>query len=243
VRSTSICFLAGRPTVAHPACRLGPDSLQPGCRAARRRRSPALDHVSRRISHPAPAPQRTPARISLRSQSRRWRSPSRSAPCARARRSLAGLERERQFHDGRLPAGATCDLGKMQPFDPGSGGVYVRELPRLLPRACWTGKVERGEGRGQAFDAVRTRIATAACRRAWSSRDGSQPDPNVTEVSGATKSPADAKRSMDASSYLYPVGITGRNGPMAGEPTNPPGWRVTLNFPEGSRCRPRPARS
>ena len=101
---------------------------------------------------------------------------------------LGGLERDGSFTTAVSPAGATCDLGKMEPLNPGSGEVYVANC-----LVFFTGMLEReanAEKAKAAFDAVRTDL-DRCLPKGWSSRDGSQPDPNVTEVM-IYESPADA---------------------------------------------------
>lgn len=145
---------------------------------------------------------------------------------------LGGLERDGSFTTAVSPAGATCDLGKMEPLNPGSGEVYVANC--LVFSSGMLEREANAEKAKAAFDAVRTDL-DRCLPKGWSSRDGSQPDPNVTEVM-IYESPADAKRSMDASSYLYPVEL--RKEWSDGGRANPPGWRVTLNFQKEAAASP-----
>lgn len=130
------------------------------------------------------------------------------------------------------PAGATCTLGKMEAFNAASGDVYVANClvfsSGVLDREADVLKAKA------AFDAARSDLE-ACLPKDWSARDGSQPDANAAEVM-VYESAADAKRSMDATSYLYPVEL--RKEWSAGDKANPPGWRVTLNFQKEQTAKP-----
>lgn len=114
---------------------------------------------------------------------------------------LGDRELEDHFTTAVAPAAATCELGKLAAFDVGGGDVYVANClvfsSGMLDREANAPKAKA------AFDAARADL-DRCLPKDWSSRDGSQPDPNATEVM-IYESAADAKRSMDASSYLYPV--------------------------------------
>jgi len=138
--------------------------------------------------------------------------------------TLGERELDDRFTTAISPAGASCDLGKMPPFDSRSGEVYVANC--LVFSSGMLEREVNAEKAKAAFDAVRTDL-DRCLPEGWSSRDGSQPDPGVTEVM-IYESAADAKRSMDASSYLYPVEL--RKEWSDGGRGNPPGWRVTLSF-------------
>jgi hypothetical protein len=122
------------------------------------------------------------------------------------------------------PAAATCTLAKMEPFNPGGGDIHVANClvfsSGMLDREAAAPKAK------QAFDAARADL-DRCLPQGWTSRDGSQPDANTTEAM-IYESAADTKRSMDASSYLYPVEL--RKEWSDGGRANAPGWRVTLNF-------------
>ena len=130
------------------------------------------------------------------------------------------------------PSGATCDLGRMEAFNAGGGDVYVANClvfsSGMLDREADAVKAKA------AFDTARSDLE-ACLPKDWSARDGSRPDANATEVM-IYESAADAKRSMDASSYLYPVEL--RKEWSEGGKANPPGWRVTLNFQKEQAVKP-----
>jgi hypothetical protein len=145
---------------------------------------------------------------------------------------LGGLERDGSFTTTTSPAGATCSLAKMEPVIPGGADVLVANC--LVFSSGMLEREVNAEKAKAAFDAVRTDL-DRCLPKGWSSRDGSRPDPNVTEVM-IYESAADAKRSMDASSYLYPVEL--RKEWSDGGRANPPGWRVTLNFQKEAAASP-----
>lgn len=137
---------------------------------------------------------------------------------------LGERELDDKFTTDITPAGATCELGVMDGFSPGSGKLYVANCTLfgsgLLDRQAEAEKAKT------AFDTARAQLESCLPKD-WTSRDGSQPDADTTETM-IYESAADAKRAMDASFYAYPVELkkewsdTLRSGP--------PGWRVTLNF-------------
>ncbi len=141
---------------------------------------------------------------------------------------LGDREMDDMFTTAAAPASAKCDLAKMGRFDGGGGDVYVANC---LVFVAGTLEPEKAKA---AFDAARSDL-DRCLPKDWSSRDGSQPDPNATEVM-IYESAADAKRSMDASSYLYPAEL--RKEWSDGGPANPPGWRVTLTFQKEAAASP-----
>ena len=148
-------------------------------------------------------------------------------PFASLRASKAKLgdrELDDRFTTAIAPAAATCELGKLAAFDVGGGDVYVAN--RLVFSTGMLDREANAIKAKAAFDAARADL-DSCLPKDWSSRDGSQPDPAATEV--MIYEPADdAKRSMDAGAYLYPVEL--RKAWSEGNRADPPGWRVTLSF-------------
>lgn len=136
------------------------------------------------------------------------------------------------FTTAVAPAGASCALGRIEAFNAASGDVYVANClvfsSGILDREADAVKAKA------AFDAARSDLE-ACLPKDWSARDGSRPEANATEVM-VYESAADAKRSMDASSYLYPVEL--RKEWSEGGKASPPGWRVTLNFQKEQATKP-----
>lgn len=136
---------------------------------------------------------------------------------------LDGREVADAFTSKVAPAGGVCQLGVMEGFTPTSGQLFVANCLVLS-----SGMLEREANAVKAkaaFDAARNDLEK--CLPAgWLQRDGSQPDADSTE-SIIFESPADAKRSMDASFYAYPVELQ-KAWVEGGAQT--PGWRVSINF-------------
>ncbi len=146
----------------------------------------------------------------------------------------SGAESGSRFTTNVSPAGATCALSRMAPVSPGGSDIHVANclvfFSGMLDREATASKAK------DVFDTARADL-DRCLPQGWTSRDGSQPDANVTEVM-IYESAADAKRSMDASSYLYPVEL--RKEWSDGGRANPPGWRVTLKFQKESAGKPAP---
>ena len=146
----------------------------------------------------------------------------------------SGLESNGQFATAVSPSAATCTFAKMEALGPDGGDVHVANClvfsSGMLDREANAPKAKA------AFDATRSDL-DKCLPKDWTSRDGSQADANATEVM-IYESAADEKRSMDASSYLYPVEL--RKEWSEGDRANPPGWRVTLNFQKEIAARPAP---
>lgn len=143
----------------------------------------------------------------------------------RGKFKLGEHELDDKFTTDITPAGARCELGVMAGFTSKSGKLYVANCV-LFGSGLLDRQVEAEKAKA-AFDTARA-LLESCLPGDWASRDGSQPEPDSTEVM-IYESPADAKRAMDASFYAYPVELkkewsdTLRDG-------GAPGWRVTLNF-------------
>lgn len=134
-------------------------------------------------------------------------------------------ELDNAFTTDVTPAHATCSLGVMSGFTPESGKIHVANCT-LFASGLLDRQVEAEKAK-VVFDTARAQLESCLPKD-WTSRDGSQPDPDSTETM-IYESAADSKRSMELGFYAYPVELKKEwsdtvRGSVA------PGWQVTLNF-------------
>lgn len=124
---------------------------------------------------------------------------------------------EDTFTTAAAPAGAPCTLAVMDGMSAETARIHVANCPvfssGLLDREANAEKAKL------AFDTLRGDLEKCL-PKGWDARDGSQPDADSTEML-IFESPEDAKISMDASFYTYPVQL---------KKAWDNGWKVTLNF-------------
>lgn len=130
---------------------------------------------------------------------------------------LGDRELDDSFTTNAAPAGKPCSLGILEGFGADPGQIFVANCPvfssGLLDREANAAKAKA------AFDTLRTDLEECLPKD-WTSRDGSQPDADTTEMM-IFESADDTKRAMDASFYTYPVQL---------KKEWVDGWSVTLNF-------------
>jgi hypothetical protein len=138
--------------------------------------------------------------------------------------SLAGQEIADTFTTSAAPAGAKCQIGKI---DASGAMPAIHVVNCTLFSSGMTDREKNAERAKQAFDAARTQF-TACLPADWTARDGTSNETDSTE-SMIYESKADAQRAMTASFYTYPVKLMKEwvEEPSSGKA---PGWHVTLDF-------------
>lgn len=122
------------------------------------------------------------------------------------------------------PAGGACRIGTT---DGPAAGRPVALVACSLFASGVEDRTRNAERAKTLFDAARAELERCLPED-WSFRDGSQLDPDSTEVM-IYESQEDARRAMDDTFYVYPVQLR-KEWAETATAFQKPGWNITLNF-------------